>query len=157
LAVPLAVDLVRLGFLASHRFAAGLAPLGLEPRQFGMLVRLAEHDGVSQRELAQVLDLHPTRVVFVVDELEAAGLAERRRSTTDRRSNAISLTAAGRRALARGQAVGRANDEALGTGLTAKERAELERLLAKVAVAQGLPDGGLPGPPPGVRRSPAAS
>lgn len=155
--MALAVDLVRLGFLASHRFAAGLAPLGLEPRHFGVLVRLAEHDGASQRELGEVLDLHPTRVVFVVDELEQAGLVERRRSTTDRRSNAIVLTAAGRRALTRGRAVARANDDALGDGLTAKERIELERLLAKVAAAQGLPEGGLPGPPPGVRRSAATT
>jgi DNA-binding MarR family transcriptional regulator len=95
----------RLGFLLSkahHTFHdradAELEPLGIQVRHFGALTALA--DGVpSQRELADRLRVSTPVVVEMVDALEARGLVERRRDRSDRRSNALHVTAEGRETL----------------------------------------------------------
>jgi DNA-binding MarR family transcriptional regulator len=140
--------LVRLGAHAAGLFHQALEPLGIEPRHFGVLMRLAAHEGISQQALASRLGLHPTRMVFVVDELEAHGLVERRRNPSDRRSHALHVTSAGRALLARARTVATRHGATLGKGLTAAERRQLAALLGKVADAQGLPEEGLPMPPP---------
>src|SRR5262249_35996775 len=87
--------LVQLGFHLARQFAERLAPLGLEPRHAGMLTRLAAYEGLSQQALGELIGLTPTRMVFLVDELEQRGLVERRRNTADRRSYALYLTTQG--------------------------------------------------------------
>jgi len=140
--------LVRLGIYAAGRFAQVLEPLGIEPRHFGVLNRIASHEGESQQTLGARLGLHPTRMVFAVDELEERGLVERRRNPSDRRSNAIYLTADGRKLLTRARTVAAKHDASLGDGLSAAERRQLTKLLQRVADEQGLAPEGLPGPPP---------
>jgi DNA-binding MarR family transcriptional regulator len=140
--------LVRLGIYAAGRFAQALEPLGIEPRHFGVLNRIASHEGESQQALGTRLGLHPTRVVFAVDELEERGLVERRRNPSDRRSNAIYLTADGRKLLTRARTVAAKNNASLGDGLSMAERRQLTKLLRRVGDEQGLAPEGLPGPPP---------
>src|SRR3954469_8540087 len=82
-----------------ERADAELESLGIQIRHFGALNALA--GGVpSQRELADRLGVSTPVVVEMVDALEAKGLVERRRDPSDRRSNALVVTAAGREALA---------------------------------------------------------
>jgi DNA-binding MarR family transcriptional regulator len=93
-----------LGFLLSRASGlvvratnAALADSGLRVRQYSVLVLAADTgDGVSQRDLAEVLGLDPSQVVLLVDELAAAGLVERRPSPSDRRAKLVAATAAGR-------------------------------------------------------------
>lgn len=59
----------------------------------------------TQIQLAELSDLDKTTMVVTVDELEKAGLAERRPSATDRRARIISVTEAGERAVERGTAI----------------------------------------------------
>jgi DNA-binding MarR family transcriptional regulator len=54
----------------------------------------AEH---TQTEIARLVGLDKTTMVVTVDELEAAGLAERRPSSSDRRARVIAVTAEGKR------------------------------------------------------------
>ncbi|MFN2607177.1 MAG: MarR family winged helix-turn-helix transcriptional regulator [Acidimicrobiales bacterium] len=140
--------LVRLGFHAAARFAEALRPLGLEPRHYGMLTRVAAHEGRSQQALGELLGLNPTRMVFLVDDLEARGLVERRRNPADRRSNAIHLTPDGRELLATANAARAGHEAALGAALSAAERAQLTALLRRVLTDQGIDEHSLPGPPP---------
>ena len=56
----------------------------------------------TQIELAEISDLDKTTMVVTVDELERAGLAERRPSSTDRRARIIAVTEQGERAVAEG-------------------------------------------------------
>src|SRR6516225_1293561 len=84
--------LVQLGFHVDRQFSERLAPLGLEPRHAGLLVQLAANEGLSQQALGELIGLNPTRMVFLVDELEQRGLVERRRNPADRRSYALYLT-----------------------------------------------------------------
>lgn len=138
--------LVQLGFHGAGMFAARLAPLGLEPRQFGVLNRLAANEGQAQQAIAQLMGLNATRMVFLIDELERLGLAERRRNPADRRSHALYLTDKGREMLARARKAAAAHEEELAAPLTREQRRELTDLLRKLADAQHLSAESLPGP-----------
>src|SRR5258707_14241239 len=91
--------LVQLGFHVAAAFSKRLAPLGLEPRHFGMLTRLAANEGRSQQAIGELMGLNPTRMVFLVDELEKHGFVEPRRNPADPRSHAPYLTDKGRQKL----------------------------------------------------------
>jgi DNA-binding MarR family transcriptional regulator len=142
--------LVQLGFHLAQRFGERLAPLGLEQRQAGMLVRLAENDGRSQQAIAELMGVNATRMVFLTDELEKLGLVERRRNPADRRSHALHLTEAGTAMLARVREVTAAHEADITASLSDAERGELAALLRRLAREQGLTAHGLPhaGPPP---------
>jgi len=71
-------------------------------------------------------------MVGVLDELEARGLLARRKAG-DRRMNGLWLTPRGRRQLARAMRAIRAHERRVTARLSAAERAELLRLLAKIA------------------------
>jgi DNA-binding MarR family transcriptional regulator len=141
--------LVQLGFHLGQRFGERLAPLGLEPRQAGMLVRLAQNDGKSQQAIAELIGVNATRMVFLTDELERLGLVERRRNPADRRSHALHLTEAGKGMLARVREVAIAHEADVTAPITGAEREQLTALLQRLAKDQGLDARALPGMPPG--------
>ena len=141
--------LVQLGAYLAREFSERIAPLGLEPRHAGMLVQLAASEGLSQQALGELIGLNPTRMVFLVDELEQRGLVERRRNPADRRSYALYLTAKGRDALDQIQASGRRHQDEIGASLTRAERVQLTSLLRRLATEQGITEQSLPGVPPG--------
>jgi DNA-binding MarR family transcriptional regulator len=137
--------LVQLGTRAARMFAERLAPLGLEPRHAGLLFRLAANEGRSQQALGELLGLNPTRMVFLVDELEQRGLVERRRNAADRRSYALYLTGSGRDMLRAISDSAAAAHRPLGTSLSEGERCQLAGLLRKLAGELGITEQHLPG------------
>jgi DNA-binding MarR family transcriptional regulator len=140
--------LVQLGFHLARQFGERLAPLGLEPRHAGLLTRLAAHEGLSQQALGELTGLNPTRMVFLVDELEQRGLVQRRRNTADRRSYALYLTPQGRDMLRQIQASGSRHQDETGASLTQAERIQLASLLRRLATEQGITEDTLPAIPP---------
>ena len=64
-----------------------------------LLKHAAEHEGSSQRELAEHMHIEPPTLVRHLDKLADEGLVERRRDVRDRRVLRIYLTAAGRKRL----------------------------------------------------------
>jgi MarR family transcriptional regulator for hemolysin len=62
--------------------------------QWMILFRLRRRDGLTQRELAEVLEVEPITVGRLVDRLEARGLVERRSDPRDRRCWRLHLTPA---------------------------------------------------------------
>lgn len=137
--------LAQLGQQATERFAARLAELDLVPPQAGILRVIATEPGRSQQALAERLQLFPSRMVAFIDELTERGLIERRRSTQDRRLNALFLTDKGKAVLEQVAAVGQAHEAEFTTGLTAGQRATLSELLGLIAAGQGLSPGIHPG------------
>ena len=79
-----------------------LRPLGLTRAQWQALILIARaEDGLAQRELADGLDIGAPATVALVDRMERDGLVERAAVPGDRRRNAVRLTPASRRLLAR--------------------------------------------------------
>ena len=140
--------LVQLGFHVARQFTERLAPLGLEPRHAGVLFRLAANEGLSQQAIGELIGLNPTRMVFLVDELEQRGLVERRRNAADRRSYALYLTAQGREKLREVRASRSRHQDEIGGSLNRDERVQLTGLLRKLAAEQGITESDFPGIPP---------
>jgi DNA-binding MarR family transcriptional regulator len=84
--------------------AAALAPLGVSARGYHVL-RGAMSGEHTQTELAEMVGLDKTTMVVALDELERAGLAERRPSPEDRRARIVVVTEAGKRKVAEAEKV----------------------------------------------------
>jgi MarR family transcriptional regulator, transcriptional regulator for hemolysin len=69
---------------------------GTTRAQWIVLFRLREQEGLSQVDLAEVLELQPISLVRLLDRLVEHGLVERRSDPRDRRANRLFLTASGR-------------------------------------------------------------
>jgi|SRR5829696_3712707 len=100
-----------LGFLFNHaghvvttELTAALAELDTTPREICVL-RHALGADLTQTRLGELCGLDKTTMVVTMDELERAGLAERRPSPADRRARVVAVTPAGERLLEAGQAV----------------------------------------------------
>ncbi|MFE0255095.1 MarR family winged helix-turn-helix transcriptional regulator [Streptomyces sp. NPDC059010] len=115
-----------------------LAPLGIHPRQFGLLNLLLEEDGLSQHQLAGPLNVHRNVMVGLVDELERRGLVERRRHPTDRRAHAVHVLPAGRDLHAEAQSLVNGFETRLLGGLEPDEAQTFVTLLKRVFVHAGL-------------------
>ena len=76
---------------------ARLRDRGLTYAQYGALMALSEHDGLSQAELAQVLETDSTTAMVLRGSLEKKHLVERKADQKDARIRRIGLTADGRK------------------------------------------------------------
>lgn len=88
----------------TSRTTAALAELGITTRGYCVLAK-AQPGTLTQGELAELALLDKTTMVVTVDQLEAAGLARRRPSATDRRARLVTTTEAGDRMLERARAI----------------------------------------------------
>jgi DNA-binding MarR family transcriptional regulator len=120
---------------ATHtRTADALSSIDLTPALFALLNVLGARDGSIQQQLSSDMAIDPSAMVKLINELENAGLAERRRRPGDRRAWEVAITPKGRRALERArQLVKQVEDEVLG-GLTAGDRRQLLKLMRKAVV-----------------------
>jgi DNA-binding MarR family transcriptional regulator len=136
----------RTGFLltfaherARQRAEEALAPLGIEPRHFGAMAVLDASGPSPQRHLAAQLGLSGPAIVQLVDELERAGLVERRRNPSDRRSYALRLTPAGRERFQRARQAMDGVQAELAAPLGEAGDRELRTLLGKLLTARPVP------------------
>jgi MarR family transcriptional regulator, lower aerobic nicotinate degradation pathway regulator len=140
----------RVGFLLSMAKGGAesvcmgaLEPIGLHPRQYGLMLVLATEGPLSQQELADWVRTDRTTMVALVDGLEERGYVRRERNPADRRAYRLQLTADGKRALTRGRTLMRQAEAQLLRSLNERERKQLVELLGKVAADVGRPPSGL--------------
>jgi DNA-binding MarR family transcriptional regulator len=125
---------------ASHtRTAETLKTVELTTATFGVLNVLGARDGAIQQQLSADMDIDPSAMVTLIDELESRGLAKRRRRPGDRRAWQVAITPKGRRTLQRAKRLAaQVEDEVLG-GLAAAERGQLLALLRRAVLAAPPP------------------
>ena len=117
------------------RTAEALDSIGLTPALFALLNVLGARDGAIQQQLSSDMGIDPSAMVKLIDELESAGLAERRRRPSDRRAWEVTITTKGRRTLERARRlVALVEDEMLGA-LDAADRRQLLTLLRRALVS----------------------
>jgi DNA-binding MarR family transcriptional regulator len=119
-----------------RRAQLALEPLGLRPRHLITLTVLRDLAGSTQQDLAETLRIDRTNLVGLLNELEDAGLIERRRSPEDRRRHIVELTTAGRRKLATAEFELAAVEEDV---LTALDEAQREQLFSLLQLANSAP------------------
>jgi MarR family transcriptional regulator, transcriptional regulator for hemolysin len=69
---------------------------GMTRAQWLVLARLERQEGMTQAEMAEILEIQPISLVRLVDRLCEHGLVERRPHPRDRRANRLYLTDKGR-------------------------------------------------------------
>ncbi|HEY7044973.1 MAG TPA: MarR family transcriptional regulator [Nocardioidaceae bacterium] len=127
------------GYLISlgHRLVRGwaieaLAPLDLDPRDFGVLSTIGRDQPCSQNHLAQALGVTPPAALAFVEELASAGLVRRERNVGDRRSYDLTLTELGAERLAAARKAAADVQTRVVDRLGEKADQRLRRLLTKV-------------------------
>ncbi|MET9801121.1 MarR family winged helix-turn-helix transcriptional regulator [Streptomyces sp. NPDC006368] len=117
-----------------HRLVAeALSAEGMRMMHHAVLSAVAELGPVSQAQLGRSLSIDPKDMVAIVNDLQSGGLVTRTPDPTDRRKNAITISASGKDRLRRTERLGdKANDE-LTAALTPIERDQLIDLLTRIA------------------------
>jgi DNA-binding MarR family transcriptional regulator len=77
--------------LMRTRFDQWARGYGMTRAQAAILFRLSRQPGMSQNEMAALLEVEPITVGRLVDRLEARGLVERRADPSDRRVKRLHL------------------------------------------------------------------
>ena len=126
------IEQTSLGFLLldaarvlRRRFERESRDIPMTTAQLQIVVRLKLHDGMTQTELASLLDIEPMTLSRHIDRMETAGLVERRACPNDRRARRIYVTDKARALIEPMRARADAVYEEAQTGLTPEERAML--------------------------------
>jgi DNA-binding MarR family transcriptional regulator len=122
-----------------RRAVQALAPLGLSPRDFGILTALGAVQPCSQQRLAQILGKSAPAVLAFIDEVETAGLVSRHRNATDRRAYDLRLTPLGESKLQAAQRAAFELQALIAHTLGASGDEDLRRLLVKVVGPDAAP------------------
>ncbi len=142
---------------AQSHASAALAPLGIDPRHFAVLTLLQEAGPLSQQRISQGLNVDPTMMVSIVDDLERLGLARREVQKEDRRAYAVKLTPSGVTLLEEAEKRIDVLEEELFSPLTDDEYVQLLNLLRKLhpnSCVCGCTDAVAPGAPIQQERGP---
>jgi len=127
----------RAGQCAADIFALEARASGLTPRQFAVLMVVAEEEGLTQTDLVERTWIDRSTLADIVGRLLSHGLIQRRRAKEDARAYAIKLTPQGTKALRDAQPGAAAADARLLANLSPAKRQEfLESLSLIVAAAR---------------------
>ena len=131
--------LKRLGMTAKERSFEAYDEAGLHPYHHSILAVLDEGSRETQGAIADALGYDKGQLVGLLDELEEAGLIERRRDPADRRRQIVQITPAGKKTLDRLRRLSQRLEDEFFASLDESERSELHALLLRLA-EQHLPN-----------------
>jgi DNA-binding MarR family transcriptional regulator len=124
--------LLRRAFVKASAITDECLPVDARVREAAVLAIIDENGATSQRELGDVTHVNRTLIVKLIDALEAKDWVRRVRSAADRRSYALALTPAGKRARATLDADLDRGEADLTQSLSPDEVDELRTLLTKL-------------------------
>ena len=113
-------------------FERRVRDLGLTRSQWMVITRIRSHPGLSQSEVADILEIEKASAGRLIDRMEAKGWLERRADPSDRRVNRLHLTETAERLHDVIWPIAEATvDDAL-ADLSAREREQFSRTLQRV-------------------------
>lgn len=132
----------RTGLLHSLLCQARIRPLGMQPAEHMLLMRISREEGnPSQRELAEKMELSPAAVAVSLKKLEGEGYVARCADPTDSRVNRVTVTEKGQATVKESRAIFDALDTEMFEGVTEEEldacTATLEKLMTNIKNALG--------------------
>jgi DNA-binding MarR family transcriptional regulator len=129
--------LMHLGRDVDARLRRQLSAYGLTPRHGYTLSHLCENGPTSQQSLLDVLEVDPSVLVAILNDLENAGLAERKRDPEDRRRHIVEMSEQGRSALTAMEGTIDTIERELLADLSPADAEQLRSLLSKVRSPAG--------------------
>jgi DNA-binding MarR family transcriptional regulator len=125
--------LKRLGAVVKERSMEAYEAVGANPFYYSVLAVLEEGARDTQAKIADALGYDRSWLVGLLDELEEAGLIERRRDPEDRRRHLVSLTPAGKKKLGELRKISKGVEDEFLASLDPAQREQLHELLLQVA------------------------
>jgi DNA-binding MarR family transcriptional regulator len=114
---------------ATDLFAKEVGAEGLTPRQYAVLLTIAQNEGVSQTGLVERTGIDRSTLADVVRRMIGKGLIQRKRTRQDARTYAVKLSEKGRQALDATEPAAKSADDKLMEGLNASQRKQLVEML----------------------------
>jgi DNA-binding MarR family transcriptional regulator len=111
----------------------GLARIGINGREFGVLTLIDAEGPASQQRLADRIGIDRTTMVGLIDALEEKQLVRRRRDPSDRRAYLLEATSAGRRTLRNARKAVELGEQQALASLNNSESATLKQALQRLA------------------------
>ena len=112
----------RAGQCAAEIFQIELGDAELTPRQYAVLVTVAQNEGLSQTQLVGLTGIDRSTIADVIRRMLKKGLLQRRRTRDDARAYAVKLTEDGTRALKTHDPMAKRVDERILSSLPAQQR-----------------------------------
>ncbi len=127
------LELARTFALAQRFLTANLAPVGIPPPQFGVLVMLAQTpEGIPQDNVRKRLLCSRPNLTGLIDRLVRVGAVARDRDAKDGRKRILRITEKGRGLLGRAWTVHRPSVERFLAPLPRSDRKHLAGLLSRL-------------------------
>lgn len=111
---------------------ASLAPYDMSPSQSRALRVLMRHGDMRLSDLSEHLRIAARSTTEVVDSLESTGFVRRQPDPTDRRATLVEVTAEGRQIMVAIRDARREEADQMFARLSARDRADLARILRKL-------------------------
>jgi len=122
-------QIIRANFVRLHEL---LAKIGLYQGQPPVIFLLYEHDGLTQKEIGQALNLKPPTVTVMLKRMEVAGFLERRPDSSDMRISRVYLTDKGKKTRLELDNVFKQLEKECFDGFTIEERVLLRRFFIQI-------------------------
>jgi DNA-binding MarR family transcriptional regulator len=119
----------------NRAFRRRIAHLNITPDQFTVMRTLLENQGITQRELTQLMASDPNTVASLLERMQQAGLVERQTHEQDRRAHRIRLKPSGNRKYEEAREIAVALQTEILNTLPGAQREEFLEHLALVADA----------------------
>jgi MarR family transcriptional regulator, transcriptional regulator for hemolysin len=118
--------------LYTRRFEERAHGLALTLPQCKALAYLSKNEGVSQKRLAELIEIDPMSLVRILDRMEADGWVQRRSAPEDRRARSLMLTEKAKPILDHISRLAAETRAEVLEGLATEERAKLIELLERL-------------------------
>ncbi len=125
----------KLTVIARHlrnRFDQSVTKLGVTRSQWTLIAVVANRPGLTQRTIAELLEISEAAAGRLIDRLCAEGLLERKARSDDRRAYSVYLTDAAKPYMETLGGIARRNEEETYAGLSEDQLEQLDTLLALV-------------------------
>lgn len=137
----------RAGQCAGDIFQSKMGDSDLTPRQYAVLITVANNEGLSQTHLVEKTGIDRSTLADIVRRMLKKGLLQRRRTREDARAYAVKLTEEGWRVLRAVEPIARNVDETIVATLSGDDRNRLIEILNTIVVQLGQMTDGNPNDP----------
>lgn len=119
----------RMHYIRTHIL---LSEVGVYHGQPPLLFTLEKHDGLSQREIADILNIAPSTITVMLKRMERSGIIFKKQDPKDQRISRVYLTEQGNSLCKETKKVTKALAKECFDGFTPEEKEDFKKLLTKM-------------------------